>query len=198
MRYLFSCLCASALIAAALPVQEKAPQEPSLDRNEAKKAFAYINKVRADPPAFSKDIGADLGEVKPRPALKWDDVLAKVAEEKALDMARRKYFGHVTPDGRAINILMHEAGYKLPPRLIAKKEENSFENIGAGGPVKGEALTRQLILDKGVADLIHRRNILGMDEWAVGHKDIGIGFVNDPSGTYKNLICIIIAHHPDR
>jgi len=29
-------------------------------------------------------------------------------------MAKRNYFGHVNPEGLGINILMHDAGYKLP------------------------------------------------------------------------------------
>src|SRR5262249_18449068 len=85
-----------------------------LDRDEARKALDYLNKVRKEPAKFSKEIGVDLSDVKARPALKWNDILAKVAEEKALDMANRDYFGHVTPEGLGINIQIHEAGYSLP------------------------------------------------------------------------------------
>ena len=79
------------------------------DRDEARKAFDYLNKIRKEPAKFSKEIGIDLSDVKARPALKWNDILAKVAEEKALDMANRDYFAHVTPEGLGINIQIHEA-----------------------------------------------------------------------------------------
>src|SRR5262245_31854996 len=84
---------------------------PTVDRDEATKAFEYLNAARRGPPSFSKEMGADLSDVKARPALKWDAPLAKVAEEKALDMAKRRYFDHVNPDGLGINVLIHEAGY---------------------------------------------------------------------------------------
>ena len=86
-----------------------------LERSEARKAFEYLNKVRKDPARFGKEIGVDLVDVNPRDALVWNDILARVAEEKALDMATRNYFGHVTPDGLGMNIKMHEAGYALLP-----------------------------------------------------------------------------------
>src|SRR5262245_7937563 len=89
-------------------------EKATLDRDEARKAFDYLNKVRQQPAKFSKEIGVDLSEVKARAMLNWNDVLAKVAEEKAQDMANRDYFGHETPEGLGINIQIHEAGYRLP------------------------------------------------------------------------------------
>src|SRR5262245_60128019 len=60
--------------------------------DEAKKAFAYLNQVRANPGKYSQEIGANLNRLKPRPTLTWNDTLARVAEQKALDMGKRKYF----------------------------------------------------------------------------------------------------------
>ena len=88
-----SIVLSAALLACSLLVAVPAPGEdgkPDLDRDEAKKAFEYLNQIRANPPAFSKDIGADLKDVKARPALKWNATLVKVAEEKAADMAKRE------------------------------------------------------------------------------------------------------------
>src|SRR4051794_22863463 len=96
------------MLPALFPPEEKTG---TLDRDEAKQAFQYLNRVRADPPTFGKEIGADLKDVEPQPKLAWNDALAKAAEEKALDMATRNYFGHVTPEGVGINRMMHEAGY---------------------------------------------------------------------------------------
>src|SRR5581483_2355369 len=62
-----SIVLSAALLACSLLVAVPAPGEdgkPDLDRDEAKKAFEYLNQIRANPPAFSKDIGADLKDVK--------------------------------------------------------------------------------------------------------------------------------------
>ncbi len=45
------------------------------------------------------------------PALKENPVLAEAAERKALDMARKEYFSHESPDGRQPWDFMEEAGY---------------------------------------------------------------------------------------
>ena len=49
------------------------PDDVTLDREEAKSAFAYLNQIRAKPADFGKEIGADLKEVSSRPALAWND-----------------------------------------------------------------------------------------------------------------------------
>src|SRR4051812_26593984 len=89
--------CAAALVAAlfALIVPATGADKKTaakLDKDEAKKAFDYLNKVRQAPDKYSKEIGVDLSDVKPRPELKWNDDLAKAAQDKALDMAERDYF----------------------------------------------------------------------------------------------------------
>src|SRR5262249_23557279 len=102
------------LLALALAAAEEKEPAAKPDREEAKKAFEYLNKVRQAPGKFGKELGIDLGDVKPRRALVWNDTLAKVAEEKALDMARREDFDHVTPHGPGINIQNPQARYKPP------------------------------------------------------------------------------------
>jgi uncharacterized protein YkwD len=166
-----------------------------LDRDEAKKAFEFLNAVRRDPPSFSKDIGADLKEARATTALKWNATLAKVAEEKALDMAKRDYFSHENSEGLGINFLIHKAGYKLPDYMLKDKKANSFESI-AVGITSGKDVVRTLIVDKGVDSRAHRKHLLGMDDFHSKHKDAGIGFVRNPKGKYKIYICIIIAHQP--
>src|SRR5579871_1271524 len=92
----------------------------SLDRAAAKDAFAFLEQVRANPGGYAASIcgadrqcAADLsGGAKP--ALLWNAILVQVAEAKALDMARRNYLNHVTPEGLGINVLMSQAGYELP------------------------------------------------------------------------------------
>ena len=166
----------------------------SADKAEAKKAFEYLNQIRAKPDSFSLEIGANLKNVAPVPRLKWNDMLAKVAEEKALDMAKRNYFSHLTPEGKGINVMINGAGYKLNKDWIKAKSENSFESIQAGAKDGKEAI-KLLIIDSYDKELGHRKHLLGMNEWNKDLKDIGIGFVHSPNSKYKTYVSIIIAKH---
>src|SRR5262249_53518522 len=137
-------------------------------------------------------LGIDLGDVKPRRALVWNDTLAKVAEEKALDMARREHFDHVTPDGLGINIQIHEAGHKLPAAGIKGKKTNNVHSIAAGNPT-GVAAIRGLLVDEGDPNLGHRKQLLGLTTFQAGFKDIGIGFVRSPKSKYRTYMSVITA-----
>ncbi|HEV2948041.1 MAG TPA: CAP domain-containing protein [Gemmataceae bacterium] len=167
-------------------------EKAALDRDEARKAFDYLNRIRKEPAKFSKEIGIDLENVKARPALKWNGILAKVAEEKALDMANRDYFGHVTPEGRGINIQIHEAGYALPKDWLKEKDQNFFESISAGTNT-GEEAIRNLIVDKDLAAAPHRNQLLGITDFYAECTDIGIGFARNPKSKYRTYMSIIIA-----
>lgn len=167
-------------------------QKPKADRQKAKESFEYLNKVRANPATFSKSLGVNLSKVEKRKALVWNDTLAKVAEAKAMDMAKRGYFGHVSPDGEGINIMIHRAGYKLPDSWVKNKADNYFESIGAGTPT-GEDLINMLIVDENEPTLGHRKHLLGIDKWNEELTDIGIGFIHAPETPYGYYISIIIA-----
>jgi len=73
-------LCSLVVLQAA--ARSGQAEKARLDKHEAKAAFEYLNRVRKDPPSFSKQIGADLKDVKAMPALKWNTTLAKVAEQR--------------------------------------------------------------------------------------------------------------------
>ena len=167
-------------------------EKATLDHDEAKKAFEYLNRIRQEPAKFSKEVGVDLSDVKPRPALIWNDILAKVAEEKALDMANRDYFGHVTPEGLGINIQIHQAGYFLPKDWVKEKDQNFFESISAGTET-GVAAIKNLIVDKELPAALHRKQLLGMNEFYSLCTDIGIGFARNPKSKYRTYMSIIIA-----
>jgi uncharacterized protein YkwD len=167
-------------------------EKAALDRDEARKAFDYLNRIRKEPAKFSKEIGIDLENVKARPVLKWNDILAKVAEEKALDMANRDYFGHVTPEGLGINIQIHEAGYSLPKDWVKEKDQNFFESISAGTNT-GEEAIRNLIIDKDLPAALHRKQLLGITDFYSECTDIGVGFARNPKSKYRTYMSIIIA-----
>ncbi len=169
-------------------------QDAAIDKLEAVKGFEYLNKVRSRPHDFSQETETDLSTVKSLPPLKWNDTLANVARKKALDMASRNYFAHVDPDGNGINILVHNAGYKLPEKWISDKKQNLFESISAG---HDDCVTsiRSLIKDEGISPPFHRQHLLGMDPFWAGCTDIGIGFARAPGSEYGTYTCIIIARH---
>lgn len=170
------------------------PALPGVDRQEAQKAFVLLNNVRANPAAFAAEMPF-LAEITKKPLLVWNDTLAKVAEAKALDMATRLYVGHVDPDGYGLNQKINEAGYKLNPKWLASKELNYFESISAGA-ADGETAIRNLLIDKNVPTLGHRKHLLGLDEWNASMADIGIGYARPVANSpYKSYVCVIIARH---
>ena len=164
------------------------------DVAEANKAFLYLNKIRANPPAYSKAMGVDLSKVSKRPTLKWNDTLAKIARTKAMDMVNRNYTGHITPEGYGINYMMDSAGYKLNKDWIKDPKMNTFESWQAGA-ADGEAMIRALILDTYDTNLGHRKQLLAMTDWHAKMLDIGIAFVQSPNSKYKTHSVVIIARH---
>ena len=164
------------------------------DLGEAKKAYLYLNKVRANPAAFSKEIGSNLTAIQKKPSLKWNDTLAKIARTKAMDMVNRKYEGHITPEGYGINYMMDTAGYKLNKDWLKDPKMNTFESWQAGAS-NGEDMIRALILDTYDKKLGHRDHLLGVSDWNSKLVDIGIAFVQSPDSKYKTYSVVIIARH---
>jgi len=167
----------------------------TLYRTEAKKAFDYLNQIRANPESYSQQIGVDLSDVEKRPTLKWNNTLQKVAEDKARDMATRNYFSHQTPEGKGINIMINEAGYIIPADWYSDPAFNYFESLAAGwGSVSsGQDFIDLLIIDEGVPSLGHRKHLLGIGDWNSTLVDCGIGYANNPESNNRNYICVIIA-----
>ena len=183
------------LLFAVVTVCSWKPAEVLIGRQQAKEAFAYLMNVRANPVDYSKELGFPKSTKVSSIKLVWNDTLAKVAEAKAMDMAKRNYFAHVDPDGVGMNFFINEAGYKLNPDWIAKKSMNYFESLVAGDYTGIDAI-KALIIDAQTPGLGHRNHLLGMNEWNGSLKDIGIGFVRSEAGsTYKTYVCVLIAKH---
>ena len=155
---------------------------------EIARAFEYLSRVRQNPPAFSTEIGVNLRNIAQRPQLTWHESLANAAQSKAEDMAERNYFRHVAR-GRGINIMIHEAGYRLADAFLDKPARNNFESIAAGLD-KGEAAIMTLIESRG-----HRRHLLGLSEFWANALDIGIGFAENPGSRYRYYWVVVIAKH---
>jgi uncharacterized protein YkwD len=166
----------------------------TVDKDEAKLAFDYLNKVRQSPKSYTKEIGMMMLLAKQMPELVWNDTLAQVAEARAMDMAEKDYFGHVNKKGEGVNVQINRAGYVLDELFIKKKKENSFESI-ALGPKTGIEAILGLIQDKGINPPNHRKHLLGMTSFWATCYDCGIGFVRTDNPEKPTYICVIIAKH---
>jgi len=167
---------------------------PFIVKEEAQQAFQLLNTIRSNPEKYYKELQLNGQLAITQKTLRWNDTLARVAEAKAMDMAKRNYFNHVNPDGYGINYYINQSGYKLNADWLKDKKENFFESLGTGHDSATEAI-RSLIIDADDATKGHRDHLLGIGEWDAALVDIGIGFVKCDGGKYQSYTCIIIAKH---
>lgn len=166
-----------------------------IDKKEAQDAFTLLSEIRNDPDKYYEELSFEKGLTVSKIKLKWNDTLAKVAEAKAYDMAKRNYMGHVDPDGYGMNYYIKKSGYKLQPKWTVEKSANYFESLAAN-TFSGIEAIKVLVTDKNTPSLGHRKHLLGLDSWNAALTDIGIGFSRRESGsTYKTYTCVIIAKH---
>lgn len=153
---------------------------------ECMRAFEYLNKVRANPEAYSGEIGVDLKGIKALPALIWDERLARSAQKKAEDMARRNYLSHVNPEGIGANYMAQQEGYVFPDYYGTGKGNNYIESIAAGVE-SGPGNIINLLNDGGAsnANAGHRRHLLGLEQFWAKHIHVGIGMAYNPGSTYR-------------
>jgi uncharacterized protein YkwD len=164
-------------------------------KEEAFKAYDLINDVRANPNNYFEEFKLAKHLKINNKQLVWNDTLARIAEGKAYDMAKRNYFDHVDPDGYGINYFINKAGYKLESDWLTSKSDNYFESICAGSD-DGHDTIKTLIIDDGVPSFGHRNHLLGIEDWNSTLVDIGIGFVRCESGCeYNTYVSVIIAKH---
>lgn len=189
MKILLTALFSIALLSFTVVVDK-----PTVDKDEAQKAYLFLNKVRANVSTYAKELQLPGGIKISTHALVWNDTLARVAETKALDMANRNYFSHVDPDGYGMNYYINKAGFKLDQYQLKTKRQNSYESISAGYDT-GEEVIKSLIIDTYDPNLGHRKHLLGMEGWA-GTTDIGIGFVRGTDeNKFSTYVSILIAKH---
>lgn len=175
---------------------EESSEAKNLNEVNRKGAFDYLNSIRNKPSAYSDQLGIDLSAVEKRDKLIWSEELAKAAYEKAKDMAERDYFAHIDPDGYGMNYKIDAAGFTLANYLLKSKTANNFESIAAGtNRNTGKIMIQQLIIDKGVSSLGHRKHLLGMTDFWADAEYCGIGFYKKPDSIYTYYMCVLIAKH---
>lgn len=195
-----ACACVSPQVARPYNADRDNP-EARIGATAKADAVAYLNRVRANPRAFSREIGVNLSEIEARPPLKWNATLAKIAQAKAEDMLRRGYFDHVDPDGNGTNIKLMEAGYPLPERWTEPRSSTSFESLAyfsANYHARRTAIDaiKGLIEDRGVNPPGHRYHLLGVGKFRDRHTEIGIGIAEGWRGGRYEFYCAVFVAHP--
>lgn len=136
---------------------------------------------------------ARLYETSPRQRRRrvgCDPVLARVARIRALDMAARRYFNHVTPDGIGPNRLVEGAGFKLPQSYDSGRRANNVEVIAAGQD------TAQAAWEAWMKSRRHRTQVLGTTDFFREQTDYGVGFASVPDSPYGTYWVLISARRP--
>jgi uncharacterized protein YkwD len=122
-------------------------------------------------------------------------VLAQVARARAADMAQRRYFGHVNPDGYGPNYLVTQAGYDLPGWYASAHDANNIESIGAG------YTSAQSVWEAWLSSSGHRRHVLAAENgepvaFYADQEAYGIGFWHEPGSEYGRYWVFISAPLP--
>lgn len=122
-----------------------------------------------------------------RPSMKRNSILAKVARQRAEDMARRNYFSHTNPDGFGPNYLVKQAGYVLPDHYDQSPSGNNIESIAAGSATAEE--TKEMWLNSQG----HRTHMLGEIDFYAEQIEYGIGYANVPGSDYRYYWVLLTA-----
>lgn len=121
-----------------------------------------------------------------RRSLTFNPTLARIARERAYDMARRGYFDHTNPDGIGPNYILTKAGFVLGKGYSKGKSANSVESIACGGTA-ADAWS-DWMSSKG-----HRTHILGLNSFYAEQTEYGVGhayMANSPYGHYWVVITV--------
>lgn len=122
-----------------------------------------------------------------------DPILARVARERAADMANRNYFGHVNPDGYGPNYMVRQGGYDLPDLYGNDPKQNMVESIAMGF----ELTTGDMVWNKVWKDSpVHREHLLGLNSFYAGQQRYGIGHYVRVNGDEITNYWVFIAAHP--
>lgn len=122
-----------------------------------------------------------------RLALTCHPLLARVARERAQDMAQRDYFGHTNPDGFGPNYLVRQTGYRLPAYYNPAPEANNIESIG-GGYTTSEEAWQGWMNSPG-----HRTHLLGLHPFYAEQIEYGIGYAYAPASSWGHYWVVITA-----
>ncbi|MCY2986847.1 MAG: dockerin type I domain-containing protein [Planctomycetota bacterium] len=171
------------------PLYERLEERVMLSGSSESQEFVYLlNLARHDPAKFARDFGlsADLSQVAARPPLALNDLLSTAATARADELAQYNYFQHQsTVTGKWPNQLVREAGYMLPADW--PNAANFIESLAAGtNYTTADVPLKTLLTDADESSLIHRRQLLGIDEAFAANREIGVGLAFSTTATFGN------------
>ncbi|MEO6741280.1 MAG: CAP domain-containing protein [Chthoniobacteraceae bacterium] len=143
-------------------------------------------ELNAEEQQLAARLTGDRGQRRDRSRMHADPILTAVARARAEDMATRRYFSHVNPDGIGPNYLVRSAGYVLPSSW-GSRSGNFIESIGAGYATAEEAWTGWMNSSS------HRTHLLASSSFYRDQVNFGIGSYSDPSSPYRRYWVIITA-----
>ena len=147
---------------------------------------ASAAELNVDELQLALRLTADSGQRRDRSRMHADPILTAVARARAEDMARRRYFSHVNPDGSGPNFLVRTAGYALPSSW-GSRSGNFIESIGAGYATAEEAW------EGWMRSPSHRTHLLASSSFYRDQTNFGIGSYSDPSSPFRHYWVIITA-----
>jgi hypothetical protein len=121
--------------------------------------------------------------------LRFDPILSKIAQERAEDMGRRGYFGHISPDGLGANHLVQQAGYALPSFYGQSPSANNIESIAAGQP------TPETVWNRWMNSAGHRTHLLGLSDFWADQTDYGIGYAYVAGSPHLHYWVVLTGRH---
>jgi hypothetical protein len=158
--------------------------------------FIYLlNLARHDPAGYQREanVPVDLSSIVSRPPLAVNDSLLQAADQRADEMARHDYVAHRSPiTGAWPNQVARSHGYELPSNW--PDDQNFIESIAAGDWYgQAQAALEALIVDQGLPSALHRRHLLGVDEFYAHNREIGVGLASEPQSSYGHYWAVEIA-----
>jgi uncharacterized protein YkwD len=137
---------------------------------------ATLNYYHVDPIAAKQAIATSTA----KPPLAWNPALAVAAQAHSQDMANTQVQSHTGSDGSSADQRMQQSGYT--------NHNSTGENAYAYSTSVDEAM-QAFLLDWGVADQGHRRNLLQPNvSSSTAFRDTGIGMVNTYNSNFGPLV----------
>ncbi|MDP7347452.1 MAG: SdrD B-like domain-containing protein, partial [Phycisphaeraceae bacterium] len=161
--------------------------------------FIYeLNRARSDPQAYETEnaLSVSFADIDPQPPLAVNPYLVASSRFHSNEMAKNDYFAHTSEvTGDQPNKMALDAGYPLPFSPNANNIESIAAGFGQGAIETASGALRLLLEDLNVNPPGHRQHLLAMNSFMQQHREIGVGFANNNSSTFRNYWAAHTAHH---
>jgi uncharacterized protein YkwD len=143
--------------------------------------------LTAEEQKIASSLVGNSGQRRDKSQMRLDDRLVQVARERAMDMAKRRYFDHTNPDGYAANYLVRQTGYQLPSSYSTSARANNIESIGAGYTSGSEAWSAWM------GSSGHKAHLLATESFYRDQTSYGVGHYYDSSSPYRHYWVVLTA-----